>query len=308
MKIAGLLLLVLCLPLCQAAPLRLTLQQQEDKLQFSYRFAVNGQPQQLSFSLDNTVLSEHLRQFKAFKPALLQQYLWRDIQRHVAKHPGIKVKRMPRQDRLEYRLQGNDANLIQQLKAELTTLQAEQTAAYLQREYYTQIRLSNGQLAIVPDHPRLMKDSLSALLPVATALHAKLVQLDVRQAIGYISAWLQQIPYQDLSDRLQSSGASFSPPLHLLRANRADCDSKAVLLAALIRMLLPDIKQAIIYLPGHAVLAVQISAANGDSTITINGSTYTLIDPTGPALLAVGQISAEYKIFTQPGSFTYQLL
>jgi hypothetical protein len=153
-----------------------------------------------------------------------------------------------------------------------------------------------------------MQDSLPALLPVATALHAKLIQRDVRQAIGYISVWLQQIPYQDLSDRLQSSGASYSPPLRLLRENRADCDSKAVLLAALIRMLLPDIKQAIIYLPGHAILAVKIPAANGDSSVTINGSEYTLIDPTGPALLPVGQISSQYIIFVQPGSFSYQLL
>lgn len=305
---AAWLLMLLFMPLCQAASLRLTLQQQQDQLQFSYRFDVAGQPQQLNFSLDNAVLTEHFRQFKAFKPALLQQYLWRDIQRHVAKYPGVKVQRMPRQDLLEYRLQGSDNALLQQLKTELATLQTEYTAAYLHREYYTKIRLSNGQLVIVPDHQRLMQDSLPALLPVATALHAKLIHLDVRRAIGYISEWLQQIPYQDLSDRLQSSGASYSPPLRLLRENRADCDSKAVLLAALIRMLLPDMKQAIIYLPGHAVLAVQMPAANDDSSVTINGSKYTLIDPTGPALLPVGQISNEYKIFIQPGGFSYQLL
>ncbi len=307
MKAAWLLFLLL-VPMCQAASLRLTLQQQDNQLQFSYQFDVDGQPQQLNFSLDNSTITAHFRQFKPFKPALLQQYLWRDMQRHVAQYPAIRIQRLPRQERLEYRLHGSDNSLIQQVKAELASIQAAQTAAYLQREYYTQIRLPNGQQVVVPDHPRLMQDSLQALLPVASALHAKLVQLDIRQAIGYISQWLQQIPYQDLSDRLQSSGASFSPPLRLLRENRADCDSKAVLLAALIRMLLPDLKQAIIYLPGHAVLAVQLPVAGNDSTVSINGSTYTLIDATGPALLALGQIGAEYKIFAQQGSFAYLLL
>ncbi|MBU1308218.1 MAG: hypothetical protein KKE30_01635 [Gammaproteobacteria bacterium] len=307
MKAAWLVVLLL-VPWCQAAPLRLTLQQQNDMLHFSYRFAVGGEPQQLSFSLENKAISEHFRQFKPFKPTLLQHYLWRDIQRHVASQAGVTVKRMPRHDRLEYRLLSTDAKQLQQLAAELDALEAQQTAAYLQQEYYTQVRLANGQLAVVPDHPRLMQQSLPALLPVATAFHAKLQQLDVRQAIGYITEWLQQIPYQDLSDRLQSSGASFSPPLRLLRENRADCDSKAVLLAALIRMLLPDIKQAIIYLPGHAVLAVQLPVKQGDSSVTINGTNYILIDATGPALLPIGEISPEYKIFAQPGGFAYQLL
>ncbi len=305
---AAWLLLVLLVPLSQAAPLRLTLQQQENELGFHYHFNIDGQPQQLSFNITQAVLAEHFRQFRPFRPALLQHYLWRDIQLHVAQHPGITLQRRHNPDTLEYRLHGGDHNLIQQLNTELAALHAAQTTAYLQREYYAQIRLPGGQQAVIPDHPRLMQDSLPALLPVATALHAKVLHLDIRQAIGYISQWLQQIPYQAVSDRRQSAGASFRAPLQLLRENRGDCDSKAVLLAGLIRMLLPDIKQAMIYLPQHAVLAVQIPARSTDSTVTINGHKYVLIDATGPALLPPGQIAEHYKVFTQTGGFAYQLL
>ena len=148
-----------------------------------------------------------------------------------------------------------------------------------------------------------MQDSLQDMLPVATALHASVQQMDVRRAINFTARWIQQIPYQDLSDRRKSSGASFSPPLRLLRENRGDCDSKAVLLAGLIRMLLPDIKLAMVYLPNHAVLAMQMTPAPGDMTVSIGGAPYVLIDATGPALLPVGEISPQYRPFTQSGNY-----
>ena len=307
MKVVWLVLLLL-IPWSQAAPLRLTLQQQNDGLQFDYRFLIDGIPQQLSFTLADSALNNTLRQFKPFKPALFRQYLWRDIQRHVAQYPGASVQRLPRKDSLEYRLKTSDPALLQQLQTELANLQQEKTAEFLQREFYRYHRLPDGRQVIIPDHARLMQESLPMLLPVANALHNNVVQLTSRQAVNYISQWIQQIPYQDLSDRLQSSGASYSTPLRVLRENRADCDSKAVLLAALIRMLLPDMRLAIVYLPDHAVLALRLTPQADDSKVSIAGVDYILVDATGPALLPVGRLSDRYKIYTQSGGFSYQLL
>lgn len=305
---AALLLVLLLLPPLQAAPLRLKLQQQQDSLSFHYQFDINGQRQQLSFNLSHATLAAHFPKFRALKPTLMQHYLWRDLQRHTAQYPGVTIQRLPGADSLAYRLTGKDNTLLQQLQQELATLLAEQTRSYLQREYYQQVQLANQQQVLIPDHQRLMQDSLPALLPVATALHQAIAQLSSRQALGYISQWLQQIPYQDLSDRQRSSGASFSPPLRLLRENRGDCDSKAVLLAGLLRLLMPSVKLAIVYLPGHAVLAVQLPAEGSDTTVSINGVNYILVDATGPALQNPGQIASEYRIFSQSGAFTYQSL
>ncbi|MBU2114521.1 MAG: hypothetical protein KKE94_12225 [Gammaproteobacteria bacterium] len=305
---AALLLVLLLLPPLQAAPLRLKLQQQQDSLSFHYQFDINGQRQQLSFNLSHATLAAHFPKFRALKPTLMQHYLWRDLQRHVARHPGISIQRLPGADSLTYRLSGKDNTLLQQLQQELATLLAEQTRSYLQREYYQQVTLANQQQVLIPDHQRLMQDSLPALLPVATALHQEIAQLSSRQALGYISQWLQQIPYQDLSDRQRSSGASFSPPLRLLRENRGDCDSKAVLLAGLLRLLMPSVKLAIVYLPGHAMLAVQLPTEGSDTTVSINGVNYILVDATGPALQNPGQIASDYRIFSQSGAFTYQSL
>ena len=161
---------------------------------------------------------------------------------------------------------------------------------------------------IIPDHLRLMQDSLSTLLPVANALHQKLMNVPSRQSVGYMGHWLQQIPYQDLSDRAKSAGSSFNPPLKLLQENQGDCDSKAVLLAALVRMLLPDVKLAMIYLPQHAMLALQLPVKSSDDAVTIDGREYLLLDPTGPALLPPGEIGPQYRIYTQNGQFAYRLL
>ena len=93
-----LLCLLLLSPLCQAAPLRLMLQPSAQQLQFSYRFDLAGYPQQLSFSLDNSRLNAHFRQFRALKPALLQQYRLQhaklpDAITFVPMHPAKQRKR-----------------------------------------------------------------------------------------------------------------------------------------------------------------------------------------------------------------------
>jgi hypothetical protein len=299
--------LLLLVPPLFAAPQRLMLQPQQQALQFSYHFEFARQPQLLRFSLDNTTLSHHFRRFRALKPALLQQYLWRDLRAHVAATPGARLQRLPGKDQLRYQLQAADASRLQQLDRELQQLLAKRTAHYLQQEYYYQLTLPWGEQVIIPDHVRLMQDSLQDLLPVATALHQKLANSASRPSLQYISQWIQQIPYQDLSDRQQSAGASYSPPLKVLQENRGDCDSKTVLLAALMRMLLPDLKLAIIYLPQHAMLAVQMPAAADDMTVTIEGKEYLLVDPTGPALLAPGQIASQYQMYTRNSQFGYRL-
>ncbi|MCD1597221.1 hypothetical protein [Rheinheimera aquimaris] len=303
-----LLCLLLLTPLCQAAPLRLTLQPSPQQMLFSYQFDLAGYPQQLSFSINNNTLNSHFRQFRALKPALLQQYLWRDLRAHVAQYPGARLQRLPGKDALHYKLLVADSHLLDKVDTELQQLISERTAFYLQQQYYYVQDLPWNARAIIPDHARIMQDSLQDLLPVATAWHGKLANVPTRQALLTLSAWIQQIPYQDLSDRQRSSGASFNPPLKLLQENRGDCDSKAVLLAALLRMLLPDVKLAMVYLPQHAVLAVQLQVTPEDMTVNIEGRDYLLVDATGPALLTPGQINPEYQIYTGSGQFGYQLL
>lgn len=295
-------------PLLAADTLRFSLQQDNGKAQFSYSFNVAGQPQQLNFSIAQTTLSNHFRQFRRFQSSVMQQYLWRDLQMHVAQYPNARLIRQPARNALSYQIASADSALLTKLQQELTQLTAERRQFYLQQAYYYQISLPWSGPVIIPDHQRLMQDSLKDLLPVAEALRNKLVNTTSRDKVAYISSWLQQLPYQDLSDRQNSSGNAFNPPLRVLQENRGDCDSKTVLLAALIRMLLPDIKQAIVYLPQHAMLAVDLPVTANDDKTNIEGNEYLLVDPTGPALLTPGQISPVYVMYTRNGQFGYRLL
>lgn len=304
--------LILCMllaaPLTIAAPMQLNMQQLPEHTQFTYRYASMGQAQQLRFAIENKNLTNHFRQFRAFKPVMLQHYLWRDLRAHVAQYPGAKLRKLPPADLLNYQLQTADTTLRQQLNAELAQLTKERTAFYLHQQYYHQLELPWGELVIIPDHQRFMQDSLQDLLPLATAWHNTLVNMPTRQSLAMLTSWIQQIPYQDLSNRAQSSGESFNPPLKLLKENRGDCDSKAVLLAALLRMLLPDVRLAMVYLPEHALLAVQLTPTNDDMSVSIEGRDYLLVDATGPAQLAPGQIAPQYEIYTRNDHFGYQLL
>jgi hypothetical protein len=303
-----LLILLLMAPTLAAAPLRLILQPLPQQLQFSYRFEYIGQPLQLNFTLDRTRLNNHFRSFRALKPALLQQYLWRDLRAHIASYPGVRLLRLPGKETMRYTLQVADPVLLHQLDTELQQLTDERTAFYLQQQYYTAIDLPWSGQVVIPDHQRLFQDSLPDMLPIATAWHQQLANTPVRESLAILSSWIQQIPYQDLSDRNNSSGASFNPPLKLLQENQGDCDSKVVLLATMLRMLLPDISLAIIYLPEHAMLAAQLPPTEADITVNIDGKDYILVDPTGPALYEPGQINLQYQIYTSNGMFGYALL
>jgi hypothetical protein len=301
-------LVMLSAPVLPATPMRFSLQPQQQQLQFSYQFDFNGQPQQLQFAVSNTTMAEHFRQFRSFQPALLQQYLWQDLRAHTAQYANVRLQRLPQYSGLRYNIRTRDTALQQQVAAELQQLTVQRTAFYLQRDYYYQHSTLLGEHYIIPDHQRLMADSLADLLPLAQALHAKLANTPSRDSLAYISSWLQQIPYQDLSDRSKAAGYSFSPPLKMLQQHRGDCDSKAVLLAALLRMLLPDVRLAMIYLPQHAMLAVQLPAQAEDMTVTIEGRQYLLVDPTGPAQLPPGTISPQYQLYSRNNQFSYRLL
>jgi len=56
-------------------------------------------------------------------------------------------------------------------------------------------------------------------------------------------------------------------------------------------------KLAVVTMPGHAILAVEMPAQPGDTTIKQGGRLYVALEPAGPALAPIGQggsYSAKY--------------
>jgi hypothetical protein len=163
---------------------------------------------------------------------------------------------------------------------------------YLQDNYYSHFRSYLGQKAIKPDHLRYISENTAALLPVAQAIFEKLPADSKNRAyINLVLSWVQSIPYNELKNRLTSNGAGYLPPLSVVANNQGDCDSKTVLMASLVRALLPDVEMTMVFLPNHALLGIVLPSRKNEQTLNIDGMDYLLMEPTGPSKIPLGEVS-----------------
>jgi hypothetical protein len=79
-------------------------------------------------------------------------------------------------------------------------------------------------------------------------------------------------------------------------------------MAGLIRSLLPEVKMAMIYLPGHALLGIVLPFRTTEKTIEIDGSNYLLLEPTGPAKIPLGEIASRSASDIAGGMHSYEII
>jgi hypothetical protein len=231
---------------------------------------------------------------KKFIPSLAQQYVY--IEMHKA---ARKID--PRQARVQIQRRGQDIHiqvtsrsnkLLEKWQRSMNKSQQKALDQYLQDNYYNYFRSHLGQKAVKPDHLRYIAENKAALLPIAQAVYDKLpTNSETRAYVNLVLSWVQSIPYNELENRLSSNGAGFLPPLSVVANNQGDCDSKTVLMASLIRSLLPDVNMAMVFLPNHALLGIVLPFRTNEQTLNINGIDYLLMEPTGPAKIPIGEIA-----------------
>ncbi|RDD63485.1 hypothetical protein [Ferruginivarius sediminum] len=151
-----------------------------------------------------------------------------------------------------------------------------------------------GNDLLRPDYRKVASRSAALMRPLADAI-AQQAGGDRRARIELALAFLQGIPYDRLTDRDASNGIGFAVPAQMLHLNRGDCDSKATMLAMLMDHLAPAVENAILLLPGHAILAAALPVRAGDRTMKLDGRTYVLMEPAGPAVLPVGRIGDDSR-------------
>lgn len=136
-----------------------------------------------------------------------------------------------------------------------------------------------------PDYGRIARE---AKLDVPSDLATKVAAsgLDRRSWVGALADHVQKLPYG-----IPPNGFLF--PDEVLRFNYGDCDSKAVLAAALIERVDPDLDYAFIDLPqaDHLLLGVVVEPRDGDHTVRAKGKTYVLVEISGPAVLPLGDVA-----------------
>lgn len=172
-------------------------------------------------------------------------------------------------------------------RTENTVIDREIASAQAQREtMYAALlaelhlgRVGPGQLQY--DHARIAAESVAAIRPLADALGPA---AGLREYAQRALTFVQGIPAEPLRRDL------FATPLAVLREQRGDSDEKATLYAALIRAAAPDVPLAVLTMRDYAIVGLAVPAVAGDRTVTVEGTTWVVVDPAGPFLHPFGRV------------------
>lgn len=269
----------------------------------------------LSFQVDLETFTAPPFHFRPLSQTRLQRLIERQVRRYADEQNWHQMEIQQRGNGLQIQPRPSRIGLPPNSASDnrVTTLQtvAEQAQSeILSQHHYAPLQLHAQSSGYAPDHIRIAQMSTTALTPVADQLATHLQTHGYRaprETLDFLLSWLQQIPYDALSDRQRSPGTGFLPPARVLHDNLGDCDSKVTLLASLFKILQPDIASAIVYLPSHAVFAVDLPSEAGDEWVAVEHNRWLIADPTGPARLNAGEIADRYRSPLRSGAITFKL-
>ena len=287
---------------CMAAT-TLQLRTETDGNHYHYQWQdLQQQPQQLEFVLTaNPALSP----YRPYRPEMMSTELQQALLQAASKLPAgitLQFDGHPRHGR--YQLKGGSAT---QRAAALQQLQQRQQQArqqFIERHHYAEIRLSDGQRGLIPDHLYYISASIPALAPVAATLKLQRSGANPRPTAEWLLGWVQGIPYETMDNRFGNNSADFRPPLTVLQEHRGDCDAKAALLAALLRARFPRLGLTLVYLPEHALLGIDLPHSRGEQYLQWQGQRMLLAEVAGPALLPLGQLSERSRTLIAAGQYS----
>ncbi|MDO6711396.1 hypothetical protein Q4567_11740 [Aliiglaciecola sp. 2_MG-2023] len=274
---------------------------------FNYQWIdQSNQTKTLEFSLDKSAAQDQYQNQTVFKPEIAQRYVYIELMKQAQRvdPKEARVLIQQRGNRLEIEVTSRYQEMLDKWKSLMSEKQDSAFDDYLFANHYTRFVNHLGQEGVIPDHIRYIQESREILLPAAQAIYEQLEQgSDTRTYVNLMLGWIQTIPYNELTSRIDSNGAGFFTPIEVLNNNKGDCDSKATLTASLMRSLLPDLSMAMVYLPNHALLAVNLGERPDEKAIDIRGALHVLIEPTGPAMVSIGKISDDTARHIANGTF-----
>lgn len=204
----------------------------------------------------------------------------------VRKYQGmVSAEVRPSRGGYELSVRSRALRSMTEVMAEIKNVAREAAEAYFADSFLKVIHAND----VIPDYGRLAARYIPTMRPAAEALAALTPAAPERERLALALAFIQSIPYDEVAAVRVGNG--YVVPTLLLTENKGDCDTKSVAMASLLATLLPNLRSAIVLIPGHALLAVDLPPGPGDRGLRHEGRDYTLIEPVGPALLPPGQIS-----------------
>jgi hypothetical protein len=276
--------------------------------QFNYRWLdIDNTEQSLNFNLEKSALFDRFRTFKSFKPTLAEKIISKNVVKHLRKEPitNVKATYNARNDNIDL-TSTNNTDLVN-AQQKIRELEKKYTSDYLASNFYHQFITHTKAEAIKPDHVKFARLSADDLKPMKSLILEKVSIKNIRKATNYILGFVQSIPYSRLESRVNSAGAGFNPPLKLLWENQGDCDSKVTLAASLLRTLMPRIKMVMVFIDNHALIGIDVLAKGDETTIELDGITYLLAEPTGPARLPLGMLDQTSRLAVLQGQYVAEI-
>lgn len=267
-----------------------------------------GDNQKINFLLSKRAMFDRFRNFKIFKSEMAQFSINNALQKKLRTEPieGVMIN-FKKNKSNEMSIKGRSNQAINAAYAKINELKQTLNNEYLTDNYYQQFITHDQTNAIKPDHTRFANIASVDLKSVKPIILEKFPIKNIRKITNYILGFVQSIPYATLESRVTASGAGFNPPLKLLWENQGDCDSKVTLTAAIFRTLMPRIKMILVFIDNHALIGINVPVESEDQTITIDGISYVLAEPTGPRLFNLGEIAQASELAIGNGHYTAEL-
>jgi hypothetical protein len=258
---------------------------------------------ELVFRLDMEAAALGNREFQPFDNEAANTFALEAVKKYAVKHSQgakrIEIQKDVRGFRVVYH--GMNQAEHQAHEQAIEEVQEQAFDRYLKQAFY--MRYADY---VMPDHRNIARRYVRAMQPIATKVREQTRGMNRRQVVNYLLGFLQTIPYDELRDRTTSNGAGFQTPYGLFINNRGDCDTKSVALAAILRKLYPRQRLVIVYVPDHAFVGIHAQPGARDVALQLGGQPFVLADPTGPAIVPLGQVETTSAKYLQQGRYSYQ--
>jgi hypothetical protein len=251
-----------------------------------------------SFTLTRDAIKEAETSFHEFSMDAMWRTLEADLRDEVAKFgSGARITLTRNIDGLHWTLEARD-----QKAADILSLRVSERLERAQQAYLkTYLRRMVGEHRVMVDFSLAAGALQGPLRAIARALgDVPGVANDDRDRIALALGFFQEIPYVELEDK-KRRGGDFLPGPALLAQNRGDCDSKAVALAAVLKTFTRYRKLAVVTMPGHAILAVDLPPGEGDWTVRAGSRQYVALEVSGPAMAPIGRVGTVTAKYLREG-------
>lgn len=275
--------------------------------EFNYNWRHQDSEYQLSFIIDTATLYAMPPSPPNYNLKVFQEKVYLEVM-HAASKIDAKIANIDIKKNstgLSFNVRSRFPNKAQIVLDELKIVHDKAQETYWNDNFFIKYSSTTGADIIRHDHAKYTSLSSNSLYPIVEAIrNMQTNPQDMREFIHIALAWIQSIPYNKLEDRLSSNGSGFVSPRDLLIQNQGDCDSKSTLMAALLKAYNQHLDLQMVYLPKHALLAINIRAKDDEMTIRSQGEEYILLEPTGPAQLSLGKVADTTKRSLQNHQFT----